>query len=162
MDELLPQMYSRRQDFVLVCGNPNIKMTNDELNEKYAKFGYLKVGDNAFNRDEFKFIASHANISLHLYTNDTYGGTAMRECVELGCRPLMTDINEQESIANLAWWYYACKPDFSDFVDKFDELCNTKDSEQVNVDLRNLQNVIRKRCSYESTTKDAMKIMGLL
>jgi len=163
LDELLPQMYSRRQDFVLVCGNPNMKMTNDELNEKYAKFGYLKVGDNAFNRDEFKFIASHTNVSLHLYCQDTYGGTAMRECVELGCAPLFTDINEQESIANLAWWPHTCNPDFSNFICVFDALCNTvhDQDEMHKINMSNLQNVIRQRCSYESTTKDAMKIMGI-
>jgi len=175
INELLPKMHERRQDFVLVCGNPNQKISNKELRDQCEKYGYLYLHDFAFNRDEYKYVVGKSHISLHLYAKtDTYGGTAMRECVELDCAPLMINCNEYEKIALSASWPHVVEPDFSNFIDKFDELCTlarlndhnlTVEEEMCNgllSQMDNLQSVIRNHCSYESTTKDAMKIMGLL
>jgi hypothetical protein len=51
------------------------------------------------NRDEFKYIASRAEISVGLYDQDTYGGTAARECTELGCIPFWISCNEYSRLA---------------------------------------------------------------
>ena len=163
MFELLPQLRQYRQDFVVVCGNPSQKIFNHELEEWCGKDGYVSLVPDAFNRDEFKFIARRSHIALGLYDQDTYGGTVARECVELGCMPLWLDVNEYSSIAREAKRYpYVVKPDWSDFVQVACRLMDHVRTGQKHVWLANLQRVVRERCSYEATTPQAMERMGLL
>ena len=165
MFELLPKLRERRQDFVVVCGNPSQKIFNYELEEWCGKDGYVSLVPDAFNRHEFKFVARNSHVALGLYDQDTYGGTAARECVELGCMPLWLDVNEYSSIAREANDYpYVCKVDWSDFVEVTSNLIDCVQSadfgKRANWRQR-LQSVIRERCSYEATTPLAMARMGL-
>lgn len=173
MFELLPELRKHRQDFVIVCGNPSQKFLNSELEEMCGKDGYISLVPDAFTRDEFKFVASHSHVALGLYDQDTYGGTAARECIELGCTPLWLDVNEYSSIAKEAGGYpFVVKPDWSDFQQKLRHLISVcRDDVPIRQDddkrtkkdwLEALQLVVRRRCSYESTTPEAMKIMDLL
>lgn len=170
MFELLPKLRERRQDFVVVCGNPNQKFSNAELEEKCGKDGYIKLTEDTFNRDEYKFVAARSDIALGLYNADAYGGTAARECIELGCMPLWLDNYEYSSLAReaLAGDLVLAKTDFSDLGDKLFALLDLQAGKGIaqpavfdNV-LSDLQEVIRNRCSYEATTPPAMKRMGLL
>jgi hypothetical protein len=170
MFELLPQLRQRRQDFVVICGNPSQKFLNSELEEWHGKDGYISLVPDAFNRDEFKFIASQADIALGLYDQDAYGGTAARECVELGCMPLWLDCNEYSRLAREAGAeaFVLAKMDFSDLGDKLFRLLDLQvgkgdmhPSVFDNV-LCHLQETIQRRCSYEATTEKAMARMGLL
>lgn len=175
MFDLLPQLAQRRlgkglahsADFVVICGNPSQKILNSELEEWCGKDGYVSLVPDAFNRDEFKFIAAHSHIALGLYDQDAYGGTAARECVELGCSPLWLDVNEYSSIAREAGGYpFVAKSDWSDVVDKLEFMIRVIRADGDTRGLARwqlaLRDHIRTRCSYESTTQAAMARMGLL
>lgn len=165
MFELLPQLRQRRQDFVVVAGNPSQKFSNLELTELCGRDGYVSLVPDAFNRDEFKVILPQTNIALGLYDQDSYGGTAARECVELGCMPLWLDNYEYSSLAREAGGYpYVCRPDFSDLVGSLSTLMDRVDDDPVGLSTwrKALQKVVYDRCSYEATTPAAMEKMGLL
>lgn len=170
MFELLPCLRRMRDDFVVVCGNPNQKFTNAELSRRCGAHGYVSLVPDSFTRAEFRFVAARCDVALGLYDNDAYGGTAARECVELGCMPLWLDLNEYSSIAREAGAadLVLARPDFSDLGDKLFGLLDLqagKDKHHPsNFDsvLDRIQQVVRRRCSYESTTPDAMRRMGLL
>lgn len=171
MFEVLPELRKSRQDFVVIAGNPNQKVTNAELEERCGANGYVSLVPDALNRDEFKFVASHSQVAVGLYNNDTYGGTVARECIELGCLPLWLDCNEYRGIAHaihsggLAPYPYMVKRDMSDIVEVTSQLidyCNSPPSQDWFCWLKRLQDTVRERCSYESTTPAAMERMGLL
>jgi len=170
MFELLPQLRQRRQDFVVVCGNPNQKFTNAELSQRCGAHGYVSLVPDSLNRDEFRWIASHSDVALGLYDKDAYGGTASRECVELECMPLWLDINEYASLAREALVHreVLVNPDFSDLGDKLFGLFDLQDGRTAthpsNFDqiLHDLRKVVQSRCSYEATSRAALSKMGLL
>lgn len=160
MFDILPELRKRRNDFVVIAGNPNQKFFNSELEKECGPNGYMKLTKGAFNRDEYKYIAKRADIAVGLYTNDTFGGTASRECIELGCLPLWVRNYEYAEIAERAEFEaFLAKPDFSDIVDK---TCKLLDHYDAFEDLMRLQDIVKKRSSYESTTPIAMRCMGLL
>lgn len=163
MFEILPELRKRRQDFVVIAGNPSQKFTNKELEAECGHNGYINLVPDAFNRDEFRWIASHSHIAVGLYDQDSYGGTAARECIELGCVPLWIDNYEYSTIAKMANWPYVSQPGFgSEFNMMADALIELVKAGKHFGWLSKLQEVVRKRCSYELTTPAAMKIMGLL
>lgn len=170
MFEVLPKLRQIRQDFVVVCGNPNQKFSNAELEERCGANGFIKLTDDTFNRDEYKFVAAHSDIALGLYNADAYGGTAARECIELGCLPIWLDNYEYSTLARVAdpvmAPYILAKPDLSDLVDVLDaRICSfTRPSHQVECAMlvEKLCKVVQDRCSYEATTPAAMRRMGLL
>jgi len=153
-------------DFVVVCGNPNMKLTNDELVQICGKDGYIKLHDFTLNRDEYKFIASHTDIVVALYDekSDAYGGTALRECVELGCCILSPNVNEYSRIAREAGGYpFLCRPDLFDLPETGRRLMNyIQANGRSNEWIPRLQDVVRRTCSYEATAPEAMRLMGLL
>ncbi len=165
MFEILPEVRKLQKDFVVVAGNPNLKFSNDELVKMCGENGYIKLVPDTLNRDEYKYVASHAHVALGLYDKDTYGGTAARECIELGCLPLWLDNYEYASIAKEAKSYhYVAKPnDIQSIVKTTSSLiqhCKTYGRTSIWSD--DLRRVVQNRCSYEKTTPDAMKRMGLL
>lgn len=176
MFELLPQLWAQRQDFVVVCGNPNQKFTNKELEDRCGQFGYISLTPDTFDRNEYRYVAGNSHIALGLYDQDAYGGTAARECVELGCMPLWLDCNEYSSIAREAGGYpYLVSPDWSNFLNVTNRLIDQVKHLQTaylpqasfiplqkNGWLANLQRIVRQRCSYELTTPAALLKMGLL
>lgn len=165
MFELLPKIRAFRDDFVVIAGNPSQKILNVELEKACGENGYISLVPDTFNRDEFKAVAANSDIALGLYDQDTYGGTAARECVELGCVPLWLDIHEYSSITQMVpGWPWLVNADFSNFTESLNYLlsCLQRDNLGVNKLLSNLQKVVRERCSYESTTPLMMQKMGLL
>lgn len=175
MFELLPQLAATRfakglnfqTDFVVLAGNPSQKFFNHELEQECGPNGYVSLVPDAFNRDEFKLIARNSDIALGLYDQDTYGGTVARECIDLGCMPLWLDNFEYSALAQAAGNYpFMAKPDWTDFVVKANELIehimSARASRSPLVWPNILRRVVRSRCSYEATTPEAMKIMGLL
>ena len=166
MFEVLPELRKHRQDFVVVCGNPNQKFSNKELEEKCGANGYVSLAPDTYTRDEYKFVAHHSHLALGLYNSDAYGGTAARECIELGCMPLWLDNHEYSSIAREARADHLllARPDLSDLVQKLDDVMSLlKGTPQHAYAIKErLRKVVRERCSYEATTPAAMKRMGLL
>jgi hypothetical protein len=162
MFDILPELRKRRSDFVVIAGNPSQKFTNDELFKMCGENGYISLVQGPLNRDEFKFVASHSDIVVGLYDQDTYGGTAARECIELGCVPLWINNYEYSTMAKLANWPYVARRDMVDLVLMADALIEQCLSGNAKMWLPRLQNTVRERCSYEATTQLALKGMGLL
>jgi hypothetical protein len=155
MFELLPELRRIRHDFAVVAGNPNQKFSNAELEVECGEYGYINLVPATLNRDEYKYIATHSDVVLALYGKDTYGGTAVRECVELGCRPLWLNCNEYADLSAAAGYPFVVSPDFSDFTQV---LCALLDR---GADTERLLREVRRRCSYSSTTECALLRMGL-
>jgi len=168
MFELLPEIRKKRQDFIVIAGNPSQKFSNSELEAECGKNGYVNLVPDALNRDEYKYVAKIADIAVSLYglDGDAYGGTATRECIEHSCAPLWLDCHEYSHLARaVGYESYLAKPDFSDFVDKTTELLKLIDEDnclQLNKHVQDLKTVIRNKCSFEATTPAAMGRMGLL
>lgn len=168
--DIVPEIWKRRQDFVVITGNPSQKFSNSEVSELCP--AHLNIVPDAPNRDEYRLIATISDIVGGFYDSDTFGGTASRECVELGCVPLWIDCNEYSKIAkeaSVSNWL--AKSDFSDIVDVTSSLIDKvkefkknyrNHSNELVYGMKNLQHVVRNRCSYEVTSAPMMKIMGLL
>lgn len=172
--EAVPALRQRRQDFVVVA-NPSKHYPREQLDRLCGPNGFVSLTDDGFNRDEYRFVASHSDVVVALYDNDAYGGTASRECIELGCVPLWLDLNEYSSLALEAGGgldrLLLARPDFSDLVQKADALIGHHFVGQDKVErsdagrmavVRAVRAVVRRRCSYEATTPGAMQVMGLL
>jgi hypothetical protein len=165
MFEVLPKLRSLRKDFVVIAGNPSQKITNQELTEWCGDSGYLSVVPDALNRSEFKWIARRADIAVGLYNQDSYGGTAARECIELGCLPMWLNCYEYSRIARLGGFEeFLANPDMSNVADKLGAMMDfLRIAPKATVTGRQakLQDVVKMTCSYEETTLRAMKKMGL-
>lgn len=165
MFDILPQLRQRRQDFVVIAGNPSQKILNQELERECSINGYVSLVDNAFTRDEYKVVAKNSDIVVGLYDQDTFGGTASRECIELGCVPLWISCNEYANLARQASCHdILASMDFSDLVTKAEALIDKVQSDKASVIELNmrLRTVVRDNCSYERTTPKAMIMMGAL
>ena len=166
MFEILPQIKRTcKRDFVVIAGNPSQKITNKELSELCGKDGYVSLVPETFNRDEYKVVVKNSDIAVGLYDKDTFGGTAARECIELGCMPLWIDCNEYSKIMNEARInHWLAESDFSDITKVAAELIYDvkRDPALFKRHVSALQKVVRKNCSYEQTTPEAMKLMNLL
>ena len=162
MFEILPELRKRRQDFVVIAGNPSQKIFNHELEKECGQNGYISLVPDTFNRDEFKIIASFSDIAVGLYDQDSYGGTAARECIEMGCVPLWIDKYEYSTLAKLANWPYIASDLGNNLVLMADALIETVKNKKHAEWIPKLQQVVRERCSYEATTPAMLKLMGLL
>ena len=165
MFEILPELRKKRQDYVVIAGNPSQKFKNCDLERECGPNGYVNLVPDALTRDEFKVVASYADIAVGLYDQDSYGGTAARECIELGCLPLWIDNYEYSTIAKAAGYdRFLAKRDFSDLVDAIESIIALKKEHHTHaLELyRELNSVVVTRCSHESTTPSMMKIMNLL
>lgn len=154
MFEVLPELRKSRQDFVVVAGNPNLKFTNAELEQRCGPNGYVSIVPDTLRRDEFKFVAQNSHIAVGLYDKDSYGGTAARECIELGCMPLWIDKYEYSTIARHAESYpFLAKPDFSDIVKMTSVLIeHCRLYGRSSMWGPHLRRIVKRRCSYEMTT----------
>jgi hypothetical protein len=165
MFEVLPKLRERRDDYVVIAGNPSQKFLNHELEQICGKDGYINLVPDAFNRDEYRYVAARSHLAVGLYDQDSYGGTAARECIELGCLPIWVDCYEYSSIAREAstdgWSYqYMCRPDFKDIVDVTDNALEACSNEEARIAAVNsFRRVIRPRCSFEYSTPVIMKKM---
>jgi hypothetical protein len=169
MFDILPELRKRREDFVVIAGNPNQKFLNHELEQMCGPNGYVSLVPDAFTRDEYRYIARRSHISIGLYTYDTYGGTSARELLELGTLPVWTDCNEYKflaSMANFAGGYpFLCRPDLSNLVDVLSEaidLYRVDDGWAAREYVRRFQGVNRRLCSFEFSTPTAYGLMKRL
>jgi hypothetical protein len=165
MFEILPELRKLRDDFVVIAGNPSQRFTNNELETLCGENGYINLVPETFNRDEYKYIVGLSDIVVGLYDQDSYGSTASRECVDLGCVPLWIDNFEYSVLSREAGYTeYLAKPDFSDIASKTSQLIDLVKNRdpKLFVTKKHLQRVIREKCSYESTTPKMMQIMNLL
>jgi hypothetical protein len=167
MFEILPLLRRRNDSYVVIAGNPSQKFLNYELVNTCGHFGYVSIVDDALNRDEFKFVCSQSDFAVGLYDQDTYGGTAAREAVELGALPLWLDVNEYSALAKKAGWQYLLGKTFDNLNEiaySIDTLIKLKKATPnlYKSYLQDLQKVVRQQCSYEQTTQKAYQIMKSL
>lgn len=145
--------------FSVIAGNPSQKFSNAELEREC---GTLTLVPDSFNRDEMKVIMRASHIIVGLYDQDTYGGTAAREGIELGCAPLWNRNYEYARLALAAGYMnHLCAPDFSDIVDAMLRLMhNIKTQDDVFLRAKDdLRQIVREQCSYESTTQHCSKYL---
>jgi hypothetical protein len=152
-----------------LAGNPNQKFSNDELETLCP--AYLKLVPDAFNRDEYKTIASLNPISVGLYNQDSYGGTASRELMWKGTLPLWVDNYEYSTIAKMAGIpkSWLVQPDLSDIDEAFnclldsyyDDLKNSNNTSKVIDVMKALRGIAYIRSSYEHTTANALSACGI-
>lgn len=147
--ELVPQL-RKIADFAVVAGNPSQKFSNKELVDEC---GVLPLTVDAFTRDEYKLVATHSKIAVALYDQDTYGGTAIRECIELGCLPLWLDCNEYRSLSKAANYPHTCT--WETLVPTCAQLLHMDFPES-------LRQAVRQHCSIEATTLPAARRLHLL
>lgn len=166
MFDILPDLKTLRDDYVVIAGNPSQKFSNAELTTLCGDNNYVSLVGDAFNRDEYKLVARHSDIVVGLYVADAYGSTASRECIELGCSPLWLDCNEYASLSREADWPILAKTDMSDLVEVCSKLIDRRKTNAftraTDNDLENLRCLVRKRCSYEETTRSALKTLRTL
>lgn len=164
--DYLPQLAKTRNDYVVIAGNPSQKFSNQELEDELGQYGFINLVPDSLRREEYLWVGKHSDISVGLYDQDSYGGTAARELVDLGTLPLWLDIYEYGSIAREAEYeLWLAKPDFSDIIQRLDMLLEISRSKQTNDAewlKEHLRDIVRDRCSYEVTTKYALAQMGLL
>jgi hypothetical protein len=165
MFDVLPQLRQLRKDFVVVAGNPSQKITNQELVDWCGPNGFINLVPGSLNRDEFKWVAKRADVAVGLYNQDSYGGTATRECIDLGCMPTWLDCYEYGRIARLAGFdQFLAKSDLSNVAEKMSELLDFRHIAPTATligKVGKLREVVRMRCSYEETTQRALKKMGI-
>lgn len=154
--ELVPELWKTRQDFIILAGNPNQKISNDEIAELCP--AYVKLVDTALNRDEYRFLSQNCDIVGAFYTVDTNGGYASLEAVEFGAIPLYPNLYEYKVYFDAVNWpdELRGKPDLSDIGDVLGRLIDT------NPDVTKLQKFVREYASYEHTTEQFMKKYDLL
>lgn len=158
------ELYAARKDFVVIAGNPSQKFSNDEIAQRCAP--YVKVVPDAPTRDEYRFIASKSHIAVGLYDQDSYGGTAARELVDMRCYPLWLDKYEYSAMAKAVSYPFLARADFSDLTkiagDLIDFVRKVGNDGTYSRVIEPLRKHVRRRCSYEETTLPAMRAVGLL
>lgn len=175
MFDVLPELWKRRTDdgqkecdFVVIAGNPNQKFSNDELDAKCGRYGYLQLVSGTFNRDEYRWLAHElgktAQLALGWYTQDTFGGTASRELLDSGMMPVWVDMFEYSSIAeevakaHLPVTEYLCCSDFSNAVDVLNSLIDLDVRHRIKF-AEEYQRIVRARSSFEVTTPIAYEMI---
>ena len=147
--EELPKVVNR--DFIVLCGNPSQKITNQELTALVPE--YMELVPGAMNYDEYKWCTQRADIVVALYDKDTNGGIAVLEAIYHGAIPLMPDMNEYSRYFEDANFPFAPRvmPDLSDIAFKLDHLQFWMD-ERVMPEIRHrLQKAIEKHSIQNST-----------
>lgn len=160
--EVAPEVWKRRQDFVIVAGNPNQKITNDELAERCPP--YVKLLPGPVNRDEYRWLSARADVVVGLYTNDTNGGLASLESIEFQAIPLFPNIYEYKVYFDAVGWPSDLRinPDLSDAADVMCKLLDQRSLDHVVSTAAKLRDFVRSYASYEHTTPVMMKRLGFL
>jgi glycosyltransferase involved in cell wall biosynthesis len=149
----LPKVKSK--GFVVICGNPSQKITNDEIAGCVPE--YVKLVPGALNYDEYKWCTQRADIVVALYDKDTNGGIAVLEAMHHGAMPLMLDINEYSRyFDDLNFPYNPRAKSLDDVAQAFDNLMLWKDEKAMSYIRTAMPNAIKKY-SVEESTKQFVK-----
>lgn len=167
--EVANAVFERRQDFIVIAGNPNQKFSNDELSKMCKPL--VNLVPDTFTRDEYHALARMADINVGLYNKDTHGGTAWRECIDLGCLPLSNDMHEYKYFFDKVDYPFRVKNDLSDCAEVFEKMLDLiHPFKHPSISGRGyadeIQEKLRKavvdECSYENSAQHDMKDIGLL
>lgn len=161
MFDIIPKLWEQRQDFVVIAGNPNQKVSNDEI--AAACPAYMKLLPGPVNRDEYRWLSRRADIVGAFYTNDTNGGLACLESLEFNSVPLFPDIYEYSVYFNESQFPTELRisPDFSNAVEVTSRLLDQFKTEDVVAATGRMRKFIRSYAAYENTTLEMMSKFGL-
>jgi glycosyltransferase involved in cell wall biosynthesis len=149
----------KEQGFIVLCGNPSQKISNQELTALVPN--YVELVPDALNYDEYKWCTQRADIVVSLYDKDSNGGIAVLEAIYHGAVPLMPNINEYSRYFEDADFPYGPRvnTELSDIAESLDCL-NHWMNEPVMVDIRyKMQQAIRKY-SIENSTKEFYEVLS--
>jgi glycosyltransferase involved in cell wall biosynthesis len=148
--EELPKVINR--NFIVLCGNPSQKITNQELTALVPE--YMELVPGAMNYDEYKWCTQRADIVVSLYDKDSNGGIAVLEAIYHGAIPLMPDINEYSRYFEDASFPYAPRVmgDLLDIANTLDVLQMWMNEPAMPEIRRRLQKAIEQH-SIENATK---------
>ena len=164
--EIAPKAFAENPDYfknvVIVAGNPNQKITNDEIKEHCPP--YMKLVDDALNRDEYRYISSRADIVVGMYTNDTNGGLASLEAIEHNAVPLFPDIYEYSVYFDAVKWpkEYRVNADLSYADIVMMNLVGACKSGAIEEHRKELQKFVRTYAAYEHTTQKMIKDLKII
>ena len=165
--EICNELWKERQDFVVIAGNPSQKFSNDELDDLCEP--YINLFDGTLTRDEYRHVGRGSHISIGLYDQDSYGGTAARELLELGCLPVWINRYEYKTMAESTGYPYIAeelqdvKRVLSDAIDYAKQESNFQQMQGGGIlfnDTWALRELNRGKCSYEMSTQRALNIMS--
>ena len=162
--EILPKLRQKLSPdlkLTVIAGNPSQKFANEELEREC---GVASLVPDALNRDEVRAVMRASHVTVGLYDQDAYGGTAAREAIELGSVPAWIDNYEYASLAAAAdASHLLARADMSDLADVIASLISRVKSCEPSLEAARcrLQRVVRKTCALEHTTPLAMRaLMG--
>lgn len=156
--DLIPQLWKQRQDFVVMAGNGNQKISNEEIRDRCPAYHYLPFG--AVNRDEYRWISQRADIVGAFYDakKDQNGGLAALESIEFKAIPLFTNDIEYKVYFDAVNWQNKLRidPDLSNFVEVTSRLLDKYKSLKIQNKMFDLRDFIRQYAAYEYTTNEIM------
>jgi hypothetical protein len=164
--EICNELWKERQDFIVIAGNPSQKFSNDELNELCNP--YAKLFEGTLTRNEYRWVGRNSHISVGLYDQDSYGGTAARELLELGCLPVWINRYEYKSLADATGYPFIAAEldniknvlsDVIDYAKKDLKFSKALGGGIMFNDAWSLRDLNREKCSYEMSTQRALDIM---
>jgi len=160
--DIVPKLWHKRKDFVIVAGNPSQKISNDEIAALCP--AYVKLVDGPLNRDEYRWLSTRSNIVVGLYTNDTNGGLASLESIEFNAVPLFPDVYEYKKYFDAVDWpdHMRVKPDLSDIIDVSYRIIDACWERQTQQRVIRMAEYIRQYASYEHITASMMQKLGFV
>lgn len=158
--EVVPKLWQSRRDFVVFAGNPNQKISNDEIESLCP--AYHKLHSTALNRDEYRLLASSADVVVGLYLNDTNGGLASLEAIEHSAIPLFPDVYEYSTYFNAVDWPKDLRVDsqLENIVDVTSRVISVARTDQASKLHNSIREFIRGYAAYENTTAEMVDIFG--
>lgn len=155
--EIVPELWKKRQDFVIVAGNPSQKIGNYEISQKCPACAYFDFG--ALNRDEYRWLSQRANIVVALYTIDQNGGCGCLESIEFGATPLFPDVYEyQYYFDNVSWpQELRIKPNLQNTDQVLSKLIDIYKTQTSQTKVEELRQFIQHYAAYEYITEPIMK-----
>lgn len=159
--EQVPKLWQRRQDFVVVAGNPSAKISNDEIAN--ACPAYVKLVDGPLNRDEYRWLSARADLVVALYLLDANGGLAALEAIDHHAMPIFPNVNEYKTYFTAADWECSMRvwPNLNNTHEVVGNMIDGIKNGLIKAHAKRMRNFVRSYASYESTTAQAMKDMGL-
>lgn len=160
--EKIPELWKIRQDFVVLAGNPNQKISNEQLKELCPAYYYFNFG--AINRDEYRWISQRTDIVVGLYGIDTNGGLASLESIEFNAIPLFTNCYEYKHYFDIVNWPEDLRVHISlnDCVNVLSHLLDVYKTDKIQIKRKLLKEYIQLYAAYEFTTAFAVKKLGLI
>lgn len=142
----------KRDDFEVIFTNPSRKISFEWLKKNVKNFKEYK-NNKPLNRSEYWELLKSADVSVHLFKLERYGGCALRESISSENVPVAIDCFEQGSIINNEKLLMNNEKDIN-----VNELAD-KINNALDLPMNELEVIIKEnynRCSFENTIKQVI------